>query len=256
MDQNIVKLSNIKVACKSCSLHELCLPLELGSDDLEQLDRIIKRRRPLQRGEHLFQASDSFRSIYAVRSGSIKTYTSTAEGLEQVTGFHLPGELVGLDAITGERHSCSARALETTSVCEIPYERLEELGSRIRGLQRQLLRIMSREILEEQNLLIWLGKKTAEERLALLLLSISNRFRQRRFSPTDFNLSMSRTDIANYLGLAVETVSRLFSRFQKDGILQVDRKHVQIHDLDALRDVAKLGPAQEDDSCSGTGIPF
>lgn len=238
-DSRVINLSSMQIACENCSLHQLCLPLELNHTDMEELERIIKRRRPLQRGEPLFQAGDAFASIYAIRSGSIKTFTTTDDGQEQVTGFHLPSEIVGLDAITTETHNCTARALETTSVCEIPFLRLQELGAKIPGLQRQLLRIMSREILEDQDLMIWLGKKTAEARLASLLLRISKRFTERNFSAREFNLSMSRTDIANYLGLAVETVSRLFSRFQADGLLAVDRKHVVINDMDGLQRIAQ-----------------
>lgn len=246
----VVRISDIKVACEKCSLHQLCLPLGLASEDVEKLDKIIKRKRPLQRGEYLFQCEDDFNAIYAIRSGSFKTFTTTSEGEEQITGFHLPGELVGFDALTNGTHRADARALETSSVCEIPYDRLEELSMAIPGLQRQLLRIMSREILEDQDLMIWLGKKTAEERLALLLLRISDRFRARGFSPVDFNLSMSRTDIANYLGLAVETVSRLFTRFQESGLLTVERKHVVIHNLERLSRVANDSPG-----CQQSGTP-
>lgn len=241
-DSNVLSLSEMQIACEHCSLHQLCLPLNLGQEDMQALDQIIKRRRPLQRGEYLYQTGDTFNAIYAIRSGSLKTFTTTEDGQEQITGFHLPSELVGLDAITTDCHNCTARALETTSVCEIPFTRLQDLGSRIPGLQRQLLRIMSREILEDQNLMIWLAKKTAEERLASLLLRISEQFSQRNFSAREFNLSMSRTDIANYLGLAVETVSRLFSRFQGDGLLSVDRKHVVIQDPEGLRRVAHADP--------------
>ncbi len=234
----VVDMKALKVACQTCSLYELCLPLGLENKDLDELDRIVKRQRPLQRGNYLFHVGDPFKSVYAIRTGSVKTYTCNDEGDEQVTGFHLPGELVGLDAITSGRHPCAARALETTSLCEIPFSRLEELSSHIPGLQRQLLRLMSREILEEQNMMVWLGKKTAEQRLALLLLRIARNQHERHFSPYEFNLSMSRTDIGNYLGLAVETISRLFSRFQQDGILTVERKHVVIQDMDRLRQIA------------------
>lgn len=240
MDSRVISLTSIQVACENCSLHQLCLPLELSHSDMDQLEHIIKRRRPLQRGEYLFQAGDTFSSIYAIRSGSLKTFTTTDDGQEQVTGFHLPSEMLGLDAIITDGHNCNARALETTSVCEIPFIRLQELSSKIPGLQRQMLRIMSREILEDQDLMIWLGKKTAEERLASFLLRISRRFTERNFSASEFNLSMSRTDIANYLGLAVETVSRLFSRFQADGLLTVDRKHVLIDDMEALQRIAHV----------------
>jgi CRP/FNR family transcriptional regulator len=234
----VVKLDHIKVACKDCNLFQLCLPVGIDAKELEELDSIIKRRRPLKRGEHLFHVGTPFQSIYAVRSGSIKTYSPTEDGHEQVTGFHLPGELLGLDAINLEHHPCAAKALETTSLCEIPFDRLEELSTHLPSLQHQLLKIMSKEILHDQSLLMLLGKKSAEERLAALLLSLSGRYQKRGFSPTDFYLSMSRNDIGNYLGLAVETVSRLFSRFQEEGILNVQRKHICITDLPQLRAIA------------------
>jgi CRP/FNR family transcriptional regulator, anaerobic regulatory protein len=239
----IVKLSSIKVACKDCTIFQLCLPLGIGDADLELLERIIRRRRPLSRGDHLFQMGDPFRAIYAVRAGSVKTYTLTDDGNEQITGFHLPGELVGLDAINTELHHCSAKALETTSLCEIPFDRLEELGSQVPSLQRQLLRIMSKEILTDQTLMMLLGKKSAEARLAAFLLSLSVRFQERRFSPNEFNLSMSRTDISNYLGLAVETVSRLFTRFQREGLIKAQRKHVCIVNAAALNELTGSGGA-------------
>jgi CRP/FNR family transcriptional regulator len=242
MDQAVsdstVKLDQVKVACKDCNLFQLCLPVGIDAQELEELDSIIKRRKPLKRGEHLFHVGTTFQSIYAVRSGSIKTYSPTEDGHEQVTGFHLPGELLGLDAINLNHHPCAAKALETTSLCEIPFDRLEELNAHLPSLQQQLLKIMSKEILHDQSLLMLLGKKSAEERLAALLLSLSNRYQQRGFSPTDFYLSMSRNDIGNYLGLAVETVSRLFSRFQEEGLLSVQRKHIGITNLPQLRAIA------------------
>lgn len=241
---DVVKLDQFKVACKDCNLFQLCLPVGIDARELEELDNIIKRRRPLKRGDHLFHVGTPFQSIYAVRSGSIKTYAPTEDGHEQVTGFHLPGELLGLDAINLEHHPCAAKALETTSLCEIPFDRLEELSTRLPSLQHQLLKIMSKEILHDQSLLMLLGKKSAEERLAALLLSLSERYLQRGFSPTDFYLSMSRNDIGNYLGLAVETVSRLFSRFQDEGLLNVQRKHVCITDLPQLRIIANAKDAE------------
>lgn len=228
----------LKIACRDCTLFELCLPVGIAEADLDQLERIIKRRRPVQRGEYLFQMGQRFESIYAVRSGSVKTYTLTEDGREQVTGFHLPGELVGLDAISGEQHTCTAKALETTSVCEVPYTQLESLWTSIPSLPRQLMRIMSKEVLHDQTLMMLLGKKTAEERLASYLLSVSTRLGQRGFSYHEFNLSMSRNDIGNYLGLAVETVSRLFTRFQDENVLTVQRRNVRIHDLNGLRRIA------------------
>ena len=239
-----IKIDQFKVACKDCNLFQLCLPVGIDAQELDELDSIIKRRRPVKRGEHLFRVGDPFQAIYAVRSGSIKTYTPTEDGHEQVTGFHLPGELLGLDAINLQHHPCAAKALETTSLCEIPFNRLEELSMRLPSLQHQLLKIMSKEILHDQSLLMLLGKKSAEERLAALLLSLSSRYQQRGFSPTDFYLSMSRNDIGNYLGLAVETVSRLFTRFQEEGLLKVQRKHVCITDIDRLSAIANATNTQ------------
>jgi len=231
-------LARFKVACQNCSLFQLCLPVGLERGDLELLDRIIKRRRPVHRGEHLFRVGEPFQAIYTVRSGSVKTYAVSEDGGEQVTGFHLPGELFGLDAINAGRHPCSAVALEATSVCEVPFDRLEELGESVPSLPRQMLRVMSKTILHDQTLLTYLSKKTAEERLAGFLFSLSRRFSQRGFSACEFNLSMSRVDIGNYLGLAEETVSRLFTRFQEQHLLNVVRKHVRLHDLDRLRVLA------------------
>jgi CRP/FNR family transcriptional regulator, anaerobic regulatory protein len=233
-------LASDKVACQDCSLFQLCLPVGIDQSDLAEVDRIIKRRRPTQRGDQLFATGDKFRSIYAVRSGSLKTSVLTEDGSEQVTGFFLPGEIVGLDAIATGVHTCVARALETTSVCEIPYDELETIGARIPSLPRQLLRIMSREMHHDQLLLLLLGKRSADERLAAFLFSLSQRFGLRGYSPSEFNLSMSRNDIGNYLGLAVETVSRLFSRLQEDGILEVHSRHVQLRDISRLQALAGL----------------
>jgi len=234
----VVNLNQAMVACRDCGLFELCLPVGIETEELELLDKIIKRRRPLKRGEHLFQVNTPFRSIYAVHSGSVKTYIPTEDGNEQITGFHLPGELLGLDAISSRHHPCAAKALELTSLCEIPYEKLGELGKKIPGLQSHLLRIMSQEILHDHSLLTLLGKRSAEERLAALLVSLSERYRQRGFSPTELTLSMSRNDIGNYLGMVVETVSRLFTRFQEEGVLEVKRKQVRILDLAQLYAIA------------------
>ena len=230
----VVSLRDIKVACQACSLNEICLPVGMEPDDLSQLDAIIDRKQPVSRGDHLFRTGDNFRCLYAVRSGSLKTYATSEDGSEQVMGFHLPGELVGLDAIADNRHPLSAKALETTSLCEIPFSDLESLSSQLPSLQHQMLRVMSQEIRDDEQNMVILGQKSAEERLAAFLISLSDRFQKRGFSPNQFNLSMSRGDIGNYLGLALETVSRLFSRFQNEGLLRVDRKHIELLDRDKL----------------------
>jgi CRP/FNR family transcriptional regulator len=237
-NRKVVDIASIKQACSNCSLKQLCLPLGISHEDMKQLDGIIKRRRPLARGNNVFRLGDEFRALYAIRCGSVKTYTITEDGSEQITGFHLPGEIIGLEAIGSGQHHCGAKTLETTSVCEIPFRRLEELSGSIPGLGGQLLRIMSREILADEQLLILLGKKSAEERLASLLLSLSTRFGERGFSSREFHLSMSRNDIGNYLGLAVETVSRLFTRFQQQGLISVRHKYIILEDIPQLRGLA------------------
>jgi len=207
----------------------------LSSPDVRRLDEIIHRTKPYHRNDYLFKEGDTLKGIYAVKTGSLKTYISREDGSEQVLGFHLPGELTGLDAIENGKHGCTARVLETTTVCLIPFHELEELSAEIPSLQQQMCRLMSREISSESSMLVLLGKRNADERLAGFLLSLSQRYKQRGFSATEFNLSMSRNEIGNYLGLAVETVSRLFTRFQDEGILRVERKHIELVDLNALK---------------------
>jgi CRP/FNR family transcriptional regulator len=244
-NRKVISFENIKVACKNCSLGTLCLPMGLDPDDVERLDGIVKRGRPYHRGDHLFREADGFQSLKVITSGSIKTYTPNEDGSEQVLGFHLPGELIGLDAIQHDLHTCSAIALETTAVCDIPFEQLESLSISIPSLQRQIYRLLSREIGHETEMLTLLGKKSAEERLATFLISFSDRFKQRGFSASDFFLSMSRHEIGNYLGLAVETISRLFTRFQDEGLLQVERKHVQLLDIPRLQEIVQGGHGEK-----------
>lgn len=230
----VVSLKHLKLACSNCNLHSICLPIGVNGQDLDALDDIIERRQPYKRGDYLFHQNDPFKAIYAVRSGSVKTYSLLDDGGEQITGFLLPGEIAGLDAINSSRHPCYAKALETTSVCEIPYERLEELIGALPSLRSQVLRLMSKEILEDEKLVTLLGKKTAEARLATLLISLSQRFKARGFSAHEFQLSMSRGDIGNFLGLAVETVSRLFTRYQEQGWITIEGKFVHLRQIDAL----------------------
>ncbi|CAN7552204.1 fumarate/nitrate reduction transcriptional regulator Fnr [Pseudomonas sp. LjRoot71] len=216
--------------CKDCSLASLCLPLSLNLEDMDALDEIVKRGRPLKKGEFLFRQGDAFNSVFAVRSGALKTFSLSDSGDEQITGFHLPSELVGLSGMDSESYPVSAMALETTSVCEIPFERLDELSVQLPQLRRQLMRIMSREIRDDQQMMLLLSKKTADERIATFLVNLSARFRARGFSANQFRLSMSRNEIGNYLGLAVETVSRVFTRFQQNSLLEAEGKEVHILD--------------------------
>ncbi|RKX65020.1 MAG: Crp/Fnr family transcriptional regulator [Tenericutes bacterium] len=224
-----------RVACQDCSLYRLCLPLGLHNSDLAQLDKIIKRSQNYKRRQALFTAQENFTSLYVVRSGSFKTTISAASGHDQVTGFYFPGEFMGLDAIHQQAYQSNARALETSSVCELPFDNLQQLGVAMPQLQIQLLTRLSKELAGDKSFMLLLGKKTAVEKLATYLLSLSKRFNERGFSATEFQLSMTRADIANHLGLAVETISRLFSRFQEDGLIVVNDKMISLPNMNKLQ---------------------
>jgi len=237
-DTKIVDLARVKAVCKECSLRELCLPLGLAQTDLAALEQAIKRTHKVKKGDFLYRIGEPMASLYALRAGSAKTYEISLGGDVQITGFHLAGELLGMDGISTSRHHCDAVALESSEVCEIPFDNLEELAREIPGLQHQLFRILGREIVQDGELLLMLGKMNAEERLAACLLSFSRRFSRLGRSATDFTLSMSRQDLGDYLGLALETVSRLFSRFQEEGLLTVESRRVSLLDLPSLRTMA------------------
>jgi CRP/FNR family transcriptional regulator, anaerobic regulatory protein len=223
------------LACQACSLYRLCLPLGLHNKDLAQLDKIIKRKQSHQRGETLFTTEQPFKSLYVVRSGSFKTTISTSNGRDQVTSFYFPGEFIGLDALYQASYQSNAKALETSSVCEIPFDALQELGKEMPQLQIQLLSRLSKELSGDKSLMLLLGKKTADEKLATFLLSLSKRFSDRGFSANEFQLMMSRGDIANHLGLAVETVSRVLTRLQEEGLITITGKQTSLRDLDKIK---------------------
>lgn len=240
MSKQVVNLASVQSVCQQCGIYSLCLPMGLESGDIDHLDSIIKRRRPLKKGEHLYSSGEDFTSIYAIRTGSVKSYIINEEGEEHVIGFKMPGDLVGLNGINGQKYKNSAKALETCSVCEIPFDQLEALGQEIPGLSRHLIEIMSKEIQDEHHKVAMCSKMSAEARLASMVHTLSLRFAERGFSATEFNLSMSRNDIANMLGLAVETISRLFTHFQDEGILEVERKHIRILDQLKLSSLIKM----------------
>ncbi len=233
-EHQVFDISKFKVSCGDCTLAELCLPLGLNLDDLAELDNIIKQARPLQRGDYLFNTGDPFQRLYAIRSGAIKVYKVSEDGNEQILGFYLPGELLGFDAIEEQRHVCTAVALETSSYCSIPFSRLEDLCRQLPGLQHQMYRLMSREISTENKSLLLLGKKNAEDKIATFLISLSTRLNLLGYSATEFRLPMSRQEIGNYLGLTVETVSRIFSRLQKEKLISIDRKLIKIINTKSL----------------------
>ena len=233
----LVTFDRLKVSCGQCNLNELCFPHGMNSDDMNKLDTVVEQRKPLHKNDHLYREGDASHAIYAVRSGSIKTLVESPNGDEQIVGFHLPGELLGLDGFMDGNHTCTAIALETTSVCAMPLPKLEGLCTTLPGLQHQMQRIMGKEVTEDHLMLLMLGKMSAEEKIATFLLSISRRMEERHWKATEFVLSMPRQDIANYLGLAVETVSRLFAQYQESGIIKVDRRRISILELQRLREI-------------------
>lgn len=224
--------------CQTCSLSSLCLPVSLQQDEVEKLDNIVEKSRPLHKGDLLFRQGEPLKSIYALRAGSVKTFTVTHDGEEQINGFYFPGELVGLGGIDEGEYPMSAKMMETTTVCEIPYDRLDELLGQMPELRRSMMRTMGREIRDDQQMMMLLSRKTAEQRIATFLLKISSRYQARGYSATQFRLSMSRNEIGNYLGLAVETVSRIFTRFASSGMVRVEGKEIELLDLAALNEAS------------------
>jgi CRP/FNR family transcriptional regulator len=231
----VIRLEPFKVACSSCNLRELCLPLGMSNEQMEKLDDIVTTRRTVLRTEALFHAGEAFTSLYAVRTGFFKTRVASEDGRDQVTGFQMAGELLGLDGIGSDRHTCDAVALEDSQVCVIPYHQLEDLSRELPDLQRHFHRIMSREIVRDHGVMLLLGSMRAEERLAAFLLNLTQRLRTRGFSASSLILRMTREEIGSYLGLKLETVSRAFSRFQDDGVLTVKQRQIEVLDPDALQ---------------------
>ena len=228
--------SRAQVACSRCALGELCLPRGLSADETERFEQIVHRSRPIQPGEHLFRAGDEFRSVASVRTGCFKSYVIDHEGQEQVLGFHLPGEIIGLDAIHSCKHVANVVALDTSAVCGLTFDTVSQMARHMPELQHELFRVMSQRISELETIA---GDLSADERIAMFLLSLSDRFSRRGYSDKEFILAMSRRDIASYLRLATETVSRVLARFQKAGVVKVDRKQVQILDIEELKVIAR-----------------
>lgn len=230
----VIDLVQLRKGCSQCSLQQLCLPAGISADELSRLDDIVKRRRPVERGQHLFRAGDALHAIFVARDGAFKTTSVSEEGVEQVLGFHLPGELIGLDALGAGHHRCDAVALSRANVCEVPFEELATVAAQVPGLQQQLLRVIGMSMGRDQDHLDILGRKQASERIALFLHGLAERLRNIGQSGSHFKLAMSREDIARFLGLALETVSRGFSRLQDEKIILVTGRQIEIVDAAAL----------------------
>lgn len=233
-----LSVEDLRNRCSSCSMHELCLPMGLDEVDMERLDRIIGRRRKVARDDTLYRIGDRFTNLYAIRLGHFKTYQNNPDGDQQVTGFQMAGELLGMDAISTDRHHCHAVALEDSEVCEIPFSQLELLFRDMPTLLRHFHRMMSREITREQNVMLILGNMRAEQRFAAFLMNLSSRYAARGYSSTSFQLRMSREDIGNYLGLTIESISRLLTKFKQRGLLKVSNREIDILDFAAVKSLA------------------
>ncbi len=227
----------IKVACSNCNLRELCMPMGFDQTEMQKLDEVVATRIKVKQGSNLFSHGDPFTSLYAIRTGFFKTSISTEDGREQVTGFQMAGEIVGLDGIVNDHHTCNAIALEDAEVCVMPFANVEDLSREFPVLQRHVHKMMSREIVRENSILMLLGNMRAEERLAAFLLNLVQRLHARGFSQSEFILRMSREEIGSYLGMKLETVSRTFSKFSEEGIIEVKQRYVRILNPDALKKI-------------------
>lgn len=233
--------SSVPTNCTTCRLREVCLPVGLSGEELDSLDQAVYNRRRVARGARAFGSGDALESLYAIRLGSFKSSLHTADGREQVTGFHLPGELLGLDAIGGGRHGSDAVALEDSELCVVPWDRLEELANEFPRIGRNFHRVMSRELASGQGIMLLLGRMSAEERLAAFLLNLSQRWAALGYSASEFVLRMSRDDIGNYLGLKIETVSRMFSKLREKGLIEAHQRDVRILDAAGLERLVSTG---------------
>ena len=211
------------------------MPLGLSDSEMERVDEVVATRRKVARGDNLFRNGDKFNALYAIRTGFFKTRISAEDGRDQVTGFQMAGEIIGLDGIVSDQHTCDAVALEDAEVCVMPFDRIEELSREITSLQRHVHKIMSREIVRENGVMLLLGSMRAEERLAAFLLNLVQRLHARGFSQSELVLRMTREEIGSYLGLKLETVSRTFSKFVEEGLVEVKQRHVRILNPDGLK---------------------
>lgn len=225
------------VSCSDCCLQHVCLPCGLAADDLSDMDDLTRVKRRVAKGSALYRCGDAFETLYAVRSGSFKTVSVSRNGEEKVTGLHLPGDVMGLEAINRKQHGYDAVALEDSEVCVIPYSRLTQLAMRMPELQQQLLRILSGDISRDQGLMLLMGGMSADQRIAAFLLSLSKRYQKLGYAAMRFGLRMSREEIGSYLGLTLETVSRVFSRFYRDGLIAARQREVELKNIAGLREI-------------------
>ncbi len=233
----IISIRDPKTHCMTCNMRERCLPVGFAAADMKQFDALIVNRTKLKKQQTLYRAGETFHALYAIRSGSLKTTVLAEDGREQMAGYHMLGEIIGFDGIGTEHHGCEAIALEDTEVCTLPFVGLESLARTMPALQHNLHVVMSKEIVRDQSAMLFLGSMHSEERLAMFLLNLAERYQRRGYSSTEYVLRVTREDIGSYLGLKLETVSRLFSRFQGSGLIQVQGRAVKLLDPVALKQI-------------------
>ncbi|KJS67236.1 MAG: transcriptional regulator [Comamonadaceae bacterium BICA1-1] len=246
-------IQSLKVACSSCNLRELCLPMGLSAPEMLRLEDVVSNRRRVKRGAALFTVGEPFTALYAVRSGFFKTCVTSIDGRDQVTGFQMMGEIIGMDGIVHDQHACDAIALEDAEVCVLPFDKIEQLSREFSALQHHVHKIMSREIVRDQGVMLLLGTMRAEERLAAFLLNLVQRLHARGFSQSELVLRMTREEIGSYLGMKLETVSRTFSRFMDEGIIEVKQRYVLIIDTKGLEALANPNHARADAKAERNG---
>jgi CRP/FNR family transcriptional regulator len=232
-----VPVTSESTHCSTCMMGSVCLPVGMPSSEVAKLDELVKERLRVEKGQPLFQHGTALDALFALRAGSIKTQINEASGQQQITGFYLPGEIVGLDGMLDGIHSSTAIAMEDSEVCIVKLEDIDEISRYVPSLQHQVRRLMSKEIARSHQVLLALGSMRSEQRLAAFLINLSQRLAALGYSSTDFIIRMSREEIGNYLGLTLETVSRLFSRFARDGVIRVSQREVKILDMAALNEL-------------------
>ncbi|ROO37620.1 transcriptional regulator [Salinisphaera orenii YIM 95161] len=230
-----LQLEQLAETCSHCSLRYLCLPYGLSHEDILELERLVSTGVPIGASDELFVQGDPLEDIYAIRDGSMKTVVVDEDGLEQILGFYYPGDLLGLDGFADQKHHCTAVALEPTHVCRIPVARLDRLVDKLPSLRHQLMRLMSQALSDEEKLLLTLGRKNSMGRICSLLLTLSRRREMRGLEPSPVSLSMKRLELANFLSMRLETVSRVLTRLQRDGVIRIRHNDVDIVDPEALR---------------------
>jgi CRP/FNR family transcriptional regulator, anaerobic regulatory protein len=234
----VISIHDPKIRCHTCSMRDLCLPAAFTGDQMNQFDALVAHRTKVMKGESLYRAGEPFHALYAIRSGSVKTTVLGEDGREQVTGYHMLGEVIGFDGLGGDTHCAGAIALEDTEVCSLPFAKIEKLARTMPALQRNLHRMMAREITRDHSMMLMLASMHAEERLAVFLLNLADRYLRRGYSSSEYVLRMTRQEIGSYLGLKLETVSRAFSRFHGDGLIQVQGRALKLLDSAALKRIA------------------